>query len=139
MLAELNWRMHREKESLWALVLTHKNINYRRSVGNRTSVGIIKGCSTVWKGIKEGESIFKKGTKLIAGQESNLSFWYDKWLNKGTLQELIVGPFNREEENLQLKDVFKQGRWDLGCISFAFPSILMQDIKANPMPLMTTS
>lgn len=139
LLAKLNWRMHHEKESLWAQVLTHKYINHRRSVGNQISIGRIKGWSTVWKGIRGGESLFKKGTKWIAGQESNLSSWYDKWLNKGTLRELIAGPFNIEEENLQLKDVFKQGWWDLGCISFAFPPILLLDIKANPMPLMTTS
>ena len=48
-------------------------------------MGRIKGCSTVWKGIKEGESVFNKGTKWIAGRESNLSFWNDKWLNQGTL------------------------------------------------------
>lgn len=93
----------------------------------------------MWKGIKEGESVFKKGTKWIAGQESNLSFWYDKWLNQGTLREIIAGPFNREEENLQLKDVFKKGQWELGCVSFAFPLILLQDIIANPIPLMTNS
>ena len=85
LLAKLNWRMHREKESLWARVLTHKYINRRRYVGNRIDVGRIKGCSSVWKAIKEGESVFKKGTKWIAGRESNLSFWNDKWLNQGTL------------------------------------------------------
>ena len=37
-------------------------------------MGRIKGCSAMWKGIKDGESVFKKGTKWIAGQESNLSF-----------------------------------------------------------------
>ena len=101
--------MHREKDSLWARVLTQKYINRRRFVGNRTSVGRIKGCSSVWKAIKEREFVFNKGTKWIAGCESNLSFWNDKWLNQGTLRELIAGPFNREEENLQLKDVFNQG------------------------------
>ena len=63
LLAKLNWRMHHEKESLWTRVLTHKYINHRRSFGFQTSVGRIKGYSTVWKGIKEGEFVFKKGTK----------------------------------------------------------------------------
>lgn len=42
---------------------------------------------------------------------------------------------NQGEDHLQLKDVFIQGRWDWECISFVIPPILMQDIKANPMPL----
>lgn len=66
--------MDQEKDSLWAQVLTHKYINHRRSVGNRTSVGRIKGSSTIWIGIKEGEAVFKKGTKWIASQDSYLSF-----------------------------------------------------------------
>lgn len=93
--------MHCEKESLWARVLTKKYFNRRRRrVGNQINLGRIKGCTTVWKGIKEEESILKKGTKWIAGQESKLSLWCDKWLNKGTLRELIADPFNREEEHL---------------------------------------
>ena len=48
-------------------------------------MGRINGCFSVWKAIKEGESVFNKGTKWIAGRESNLSFWNDKWLNQGTL------------------------------------------------------
>ena len=49
--------------------------------------------------------IFMKGTKWIAGMNSGLSFWHDKWLNDGSSRNLIEGPFQRGEEDLLLKDV----------------------------------
>ena len=41
-------------------MLSHKYINRRRCVENWVNLGRIKGCSHVWKGIKEGEVVFKK-------------------------------------------------------------------------------
>lgn len=59
----------------------------------------------MWAAIKKGESVFKKGMKWIAGKNSELSFWYDKWLGDGMLRSLIEGPFQRGEESLLLKDI----------------------------------
>ena len=62
-----------------------------------------------------------KGTKWIASMNSGLSFWHDKWLNDGSLRNLIIGPFKRGEEDLLLKDVFHHRDWSLGGLSFALP------------------
>ena len=70
---------------------------------------------------------------------SNLSFWHDKWLSDGTLRSLIVGPFQRGEDSLLLKDVIQYNFWDLARLSFTFPSALVQKIKATPFPLVATS
>lgn len=34
-----------------------------------------------------------------------LSFWFDKWLDRGPLRSLRPGPLNKWEESLLLKDV----------------------------------
>lgn len=55
LLAKLNWRMHREKESLWARVLSHKyNLRRRRSSLNPKT----RLCSTTWSAIKKGDEVF---------------------------------------------------------------------------------
>lgn len=58
---------------------------------------------------------------------------------RGVKRELISGPVNRGEKLPQLKDVYKLGSWDRNTISFAIPMTLIQDIKAIPMPLETSS
>lgn len=95
--------------------------NRRRGAENWVIFSKSNYSSPTWRGIKE----------------SRLSFWFDKWLSKGTLRELISGPLNRGEKLLQLKDVYKLGSWDRNTISFAIPMTLIQDIKAILMPLGT--
>ena len=73
-----------------------------------------------------------KGTKWIAGMNSGLSFWHDKWLNDGSSRNLIEGPFQRGEEDLLLKDVIHHRDWSLGGLSFTLPSTIWQKIKVTP-------
>ena len=55
--------------------------------------------------LKKGKDTFNKGSKWIAGTDSELSLWFDKWLDKGMLRSLISGLLNKGEENIRLKDV----------------------------------
>ena len=80
-----------------------------------------------------------KGTKCIAGMNSGLSFWHDKWLNDGSSRNLIEGPFQRGEEDLLLKDVIHHRDWSLGGLSFTLPSTIWQKIKVTPFPLAANS
>ena len=89
LLAKLNWQFHQEKDSLWTHVLAHK-YKYRKKKANLLKP---RSCSTTWATLKKGEPIFMKGTKWIASMNSGLSFWHDKWLNDGSLRNLIIGPF----------------------------------------------
>ena len=79
--------------------------------------------------------MFSKGTKWIAGKDSCLSFWFDKWMGKGPLRILISGPLNRSEESLWLKDVIKPQGWNWAEVSFSFPRNLKLEMKATPIPL----
>lgn len=52
-----------------------------------------------------GEATVSKGVKWVAGSNSGLSLWFDKWLDTGTLRSCIFAPLNRGEEDIKLKDV----------------------------------
>lgn len=86
LLAKLNWCFHQEKDAPWARVLSHKYITRRRWPPNK-----FRSCSPTWAEIKRGEPMFNKGIKWIAGKDSSLSFWHDKWLSDGTIRSLIEG------------------------------------------------
>ena len=79
--------------------------------------------------------MFKEGLKWIVGKDSNLSVWFNKWMNKGTLRSMLVGPLNKDEDHLQLKDVANLHGWKWDKLSFVIPKPLAPDIKATPIPL----
>ena len=93
LLAKLNWRFHSEKPALWVRVLSSKYCSQRRILSSWSKQ---RPCSPVWSGLKKGMPIFRN---------SELSFWFDKWLDKGTLRSQISGPLNKGEESITLKDV----------------------------------
>ena len=62
-----------------------------------------------------------------------MCFWHDKWLSMGTVRSLIEGPLQRGEENILVKDVICNGRWDLSNISFDFNDLVLQAILATPL------
>ena len=98
LLVKLNWRFHLEKSSLWVRVLSQKYHNQSRSSRNQSNP---ISCSPTWATFKKEEAIFKKGSKWIAGRVCELSLWFDKWLEKGTLRSLILGPLNKGKEKNQ--------------------------------------
>ena len=65
----------------------------------------ITSCSPIWAGIKKGEDTVNKGAKWVAGSNSGLCLWYDKWLDIGTLRSRICGLLKRGKEDIRLKDV----------------------------------
>jgi len=111
-------------------VLTQKYRTPRRISNPRTP---FRTCSVTWSAIRKGEPVFKKGLKWIVGKESNLSLWYDKWLDKGALQSLIEGPLNRGEEHIKLKEVVSFSGWDWQSCSFTLPDQLLMEVKATPI------
>ena len=71
LLAKLNWRLHTEGNALWARVLKAKYGTRQRT---EERIKPRSPCSPTWRGILNGEEVFRKGVKWIVGFESNLSF-----------------------------------------------------------------
>ncbi|KAK7854301.1 putative ribonuclease h protein [Quercus suber] len=91
-------------------------------------------CSSTWSSIKKGEIIVSKGAKWVAGKDSNLLLWCDKWLSAGTLRSRICGPLNRGEEEVRLKDIASFHGWNWDKFSFSFPKDILLEMKATPIP-----
>ena len=89
LLAKLNWRLHIERDALWAQVLWQKYHNNRRL--NASNPDRLP-CSQVWIAIKRGKETFKKCSLMMISKDSNVSFWRGNWLNKGPLRNLIQRP-----------------------------------------------
>ena len=102
LLAKLNWRLHMEGNAPWSKVLKLKYCT-RQRINSRNAARL--ACSRMWKGLRKGEEVFKKGVKWVLGHNSKLNFWYDCWSDLGPLRNLIQGPFPREIENLKIRDV----------------------------------
>ena len=107
-----------ENTSIWARVLFQKYCSPRRVLNLNTRN---KSCSSTWLAIRKGEKVFKKGTKWVDERDINLSLWHDKRMDKGTLRNQIVGPLNREEDGLLLKDVVNYLGWNWQNLSFSLP------------------
>ena len=59
LLAKLNWRLHNEKDALWAKVLDAKYYTSGRS--NSSNANRLP-CSSIWVAIKKGREVFYKGS-----------------------------------------------------------------------------
>ena len=112
-------------------MLSNKYRAHRRSFRSATT---LTSCSSTWVGLGKGEEVFSKGSKWIAGKDSSLSIWLDKWLNKGPLRSLISGPLNKGEENLKVMDIASFLGWRWARLSFDLPASILLEIKATHVP-----
>ena len=132
LLAKLNWRLYKEKESLWARVILQKYCSSSR----RNSKDPDKlPCSPCWVAIKEGFPIFEKGVCWSASKNSKLNFWGDKWVKGNSLRSLVEGPLTQDEAKLTTDDMFQDGSWRWDFISFDLPNEVKEKIYATPMQI----
>ena len=68
--------------------------------------------SGVWKSLKKGENIFKKGIRWVPGSDSQLDFWNDSWSSIGPLRSTIQGPLTQDSARIKVMDVSHPGGWD---------------------------
>ena len=112
---KLCWRFKNSKGELWAKTLKRKYV--RRGRNDR------KNFSRTWAAIKKSESLVQHGSHWLIGNNSSLSFWYDKWHKMGPLQNFIQGSLPLIEEELIVSQVVDHGRWNLSGLYFLFPSV----------------
>ncbi|KAK9997320.1 hypothetical protein SO802_022006 [Lithocarpus litseifolius] len=128
-LSKLNWRLQLEKDSLWARVLRKKYMTQRRmSSSNENSLP----SSRIWKAMKKGMDVFKRGTRWSLGRDSNLRFWYDSWTSNGPLRSIIHDPLTREEEEIKVKDLASIDGWNWGKLSLILPPKICLEIQVMP-------
>lgn len=80
----------------------------------------------------KGKEVCNKGSKWTLGSNSSLCFWYDKWIGAGTMRELLEDPLNRGEESLTINNMTVDRGWNLGTLSFNFPTSILRNILSTP-------
>ena len=78
-------------------------------------------------------------SKWSIGSNSQLSFWDDKWLDMGTIRECIEGPLHKGEADIRVCDIHSNGMWELHKLTFIFPPLLSQAIKATSIRTASSS
>ena len=121
----LCWRFKNCKGELWAETLKRKYLNRNHPHKH--------GFSRTWSAITKSEELCTKGSHWIIGNNSNLSFWYDKWTTFGPFRQLIQGPLTLAEENLMVKNTMVNGQWNCSQISFVIPNSWLLTLKAIPL------
>ncbi|XP_030970452.1 uncharacterized protein LOC115990808 [Quercus lobata] len=85
--------------------------------------------------MRKGEDIFRKGVSWVAGRDSELSFWYDKWCSVRPIRSLVQGPLSVEEEKLGVKDVVSANGWNWSRISIPIQESISNILIATPVSL----
>ena len=88
--------------------------------------------SRIWKAMKKGMDVFKRGMRWSLGRDSNLRFWYDSWTSNGPFRSTIHGPLTREEKEIKVKDLASLDGWDWGKLSLIIPPKIFLEIQAMP-------
>lgn len=119
------WRFKNSKGELWAETLKRKYLNKNHPRKH--------GFSRTWFAITKSEKICTKGTHWIIGNNSNLSFWYDKRTTFGPFRHFIHGPLTFAKEKLLVKNTIVDSQWDCSQISFVIPDSWLMALKAIPL------
>lgn len=122
-MAKLNWKLSKRVDILWVRILKGRY----RSTSARSSKP-----STTWRGIKAGNNLFKEGTRVRLGNGSSTSFWMDNWTGTGPLRSKILGPLQRQESSLKVKECWSNHSWNLQAISFVLPEEILSSIHVVP-------
>ena len=128
-LAKLCWRLTHEEGKPWANMLLAKFLCPNRL----TEEGSKLPCSRIWAACKKGGPIYVKGLRWTVRNGDFVNLWLDFWLPIGRLRELIIGPLNRGEEELSVRQCFDENHvWKPSSISFELPTSVLSTIKAIP-------
>ena len=128
-LAKLCWRLTHEKGKPWANMLLAKYLCPNRL----TEEGGKLPCSRIWAACKKGGPIYVKGLRWIIKNGESVNMWLDFWLPFGRLRESIIGPLNRGEDELSVRQCFDENHfWKPSSISFELPDNMLNTIKATP-------
>lgn len=137
-MAKLRWNLEVNRDKSQALLIT-KKYNY-----NRTT--LLPHCNSSYT----YRSIFKLKIKFffnfnishIIGNGTDTNLWFDSWIQKTPIQNLLHGPLPRNDDNLNVSSILNQNSqnnlnhvWNLNQLPFPLPPSLTQKILNTTLPL----
>lgn len=129
LLGKLVWSLLHHQDKLWVKVLTHKYLGQNSIWVNKKN----SQPSITWRGIQKAITTFAEGYNFrVGGGESSL--WYVDWTKLGPLCHMV--PFvNISDSELQLRDVYDNGIWNLQGLSTMLSPALIETIQTVPAPM----
>lgn len=107
LLSSLIWHILTNPIAPWANLLITK-YGHKRTTHS----------SFIWKSIPKGWTTCSKGILWQPSRNSNQNIWCSRWIpDLPPLRNCIEGPLQNKEENLKLKDIIINGKWNLSKIS----------------------
>lgn len=91
------------------------------------------------RSLDKGNYIINSGIYWKMGNGLSISFWFDSWLPRGPIRNLIYGPLNNHEHNTTISNYITPNRCLQINTSFPLPYELHNDILSTPIALSTNT
>lgn len=76
-------------------------------------------------------NICNEGITQFPRNSSRLSVWNSQWIyNTPPLRQCINGPLTQKDDNLTIRDIWLNNKWDLSQLSMIFPQTLINKVSA---------
>lgn len=111
-LAKMGWRMAKEKNNLWSIVLRNK---YGDRETGLTAIKPKKGASNLWQGLNTVKDLLINGSKKQPITGNDTMFWSDKWIENNPLKEMRINNGRQDYEDITVSNYWKEGegwQWD---------------------------
>lgn len=122
------WSLLHHHDRLWVKLLSSKYLKDNDILHCPSA----KGASYTWKSILKACGSLHSGFITRIGK-GNLSLWYDKWLDKGRLCDLV--PFvDIHATNMCIRDIYHNGEWHFEELYTSLPTdiqLLMKGLFIN--------
>jgi len=110
---KLDWRLMKEKESLWSRVVRAKYCDRRCDINLFSSK---HKASNIWQGISENAKLIRQRARAEVGNGKKTFFWFHSWACDKPLSILVTNPIPSNIKDATVEELWdeKSGwKWDL--------------------------
>ncbi|XP_048491645.1 uncharacterized protein LOC125492934 [Beta vulgaris subsp. vulgaris] len=90
--------------------------------------------SHIWKTVGKGYENLRTSMVWKLGEGTSINLWLDNWLGIGLIRQYMHGPLNKGEEEMKVKDIIIENKWDISQLSFNFPPFIAVRIASMQIP-----
>lgn len=86
------------------------------------------------KDVGKSYPLLHKSLAWKRGHGDRIKFYDDNWLRIGTIRNIILGPFNLDEESLTVNQLIVNNQWNLSQISILLLTFILDRILSMTIP-----
>lgn len=123
LMAKLGLRMCQGTPNLAKECITSKYVR-------KNGITKFQSVSQIWQSIGKGWELLEASCVWTLEDGKVASFWNDNWLGSGNVGSLIMGPLNKIENQLCVREVWSNGEWNGRRLSFELPAEIKERFKS---------